>query len=64
MCCAYKKTHIFSGSLGITPEGKTNRKSIMVEDLILCQVNEQKEQINKYLEKTMAFISGFEDPNK
>lgn len=59
-----KNTTIFDGCLGITPEGKDVRASVVVDDLVLCQVNEESEKINKYLADTMAFIAGFDSPDK
>jgi hypothetical protein len=53
----------FNGNLGITPEGAEIRESIKVEDAILCQVDEQSEEINNLMADTMAFITSNLPPN-
>lgn len=59
-----QNTDLFDGCLGATPEGKARRETIKVEDVILCQIKERSEQISKYLEDTMAFVAGFDNPDK
>lgn len=47
----------FDGNFGITPEGRKAREEIKVEDALLCEANEESEEINKLIADTMAFIS-------
>jgi hypothetical protein len=43
----------FNGNLAITPEGSEVRKSIKVEDVLLCQ---DLKETNDLMADTMAFI--------
>jgi hypothetical protein len=53
----YKNLNPFDGNIGITPEGIEARESIKVEDVLLCQIDKQREEINNLMADTMAFIS-------